>query len=128
MTGKRTIKKESEDNSGAYVSVDQLVSAQPGLVPQISGRLTSARIWAATVFLDYITRHVYVHLMRDQTQASTLETKASYECHANTFDVCQSNNIGPIMVDFPSKSFDPRSSADSKRLLTVVLELPIKTG
>jgi hypothetical protein len=87
MTGKRTIKKESEDNSGAYVSVDQLVSTQPGLVPQISGQLTSAQIWAATVFLDYITRHVYVHLMRDQTQASTLEKESSYECHANTFDV-----------------------------------------
>ena len=81
------IRKESDNKPGACVSIDQLVSAQPGLVPQISGRLTSARIWAATVYLDHFTRHVYVHLMRDQTQASTLESKASYERHANTFDV-----------------------------------------
>ena len=72
---------------GATVSIDQMISAQPGLVPQISGHLTSARIWAATVFVDHFSRHIHVHLMRDQTQASTLEAKAAYERHANTFDI-----------------------------------------
>ena len=64
-----------------------MISAQPGLVPQVSGHLTAARIWAATIFLDHMSRHVYVHLMRDQTQASTLESKSAYERHANTFDI-----------------------------------------
>lgn len=57
------IRKEEEDKPGAMVSVDQMISAQPGLVPQISGHLTAARIWAATIFLDHLSRHVYVHLI-----------------------------------------------------------------
>ena len=81
------IRKKEEDKPGSMVSIDQLISAQPGLVPQTSGHLTAARIWAATIFLDHYTRHIHVHLMRDQSQDSTLEAKAAYERHANTFDV-----------------------------------------
>ena len=84
---KSSIRRDSDDKPGAGVSIDQMISAQPGLVPQVSGRLTSARIWAATIFLDHFSRHVHVHLMRDQTQASTLEAKAGYERHANTFGI-----------------------------------------
>ena len=29
------------------------MSAQPGLVPQEKGQVTRARIWGATVFVDY---------------------------------------------------------------------------
>jgi len=49
------------------VSVDQIVSAQPGLIPQISGFLTSRRIWGCTTFCDHVSDFVYVHLMRDYT-------------------------------------------------------------
>ena len=68
-----------------------MISAQPGLVPQVSGRLTLVRIWTTTVFLDHFSWHIYVHLIRDQTQTSTLEGKAAYEHHANSFGVtiCQ---------------------------------------
>lgn len=31
--------------------MDQLVSGQPGLIPQIGGHLTCARIWAANILL-----------------------------------------------------------------------------
>lgn len=82
-----SIRKETEDKPGATVSIDQMISAQPGLVPQISGHLTAARIWAATIFVDHFSKHVYVHLMRDQTQASTLEAKAAYERNAGTHGV-----------------------------------------
>ena len=81
------IRKKQENQPGSMASIDQLISAQPGLVPQTSGHLTAARIWAATIFLDHYTRHIYVHLMRDQSQDSTLEAKAAYERHANTFGV-----------------------------------------
>ena len=67
--------------------IDQMISAQPEMVPQISGRLTVARVWGATVFLDHLSRHVYIHLMQDQTQASRLEAKAAYEQHAGTCGV-----------------------------------------
>jgi hypothetical protein len=47
------IRKESDMSPGARASTDQLVSAQPGLIPQISGRLTHQRVNGATVFVDH---------------------------------------------------------------------------
>ncbi|KAL7464776.1 hypothetical protein ACHAXS_005110 [Conticribra weissflogii] len=70
--------------AGQTIGADQLVSAQPGLVPQEKGSLTRARIWAATVFVDYYTKFVHVSLMSDQTAESTLEAKHSFEHFAAT--------------------------------------------
>ncbi|KAL7470955.1 hypothetical protein ACHAXS_011261 [Conticribra weissflogii] len=61
-----------------------MISAQPGLIPQVSGHLTRARIWAATIFVDHCSDLVHVHLMRDQTQDSTLAAKASFERFADS--------------------------------------------
>ena len=54
---------------GEEVGTDQIVSAQPGLVPQEKGKLTRARIWGATVFIDYYSDKVKVHLMQLQLNA-----------------------------------------------------------
>ena len=59
--------------------MDQIVSAQPGLIPQVSGTLTTARMKGATVFDDHVTQFIYAHLMKDHTQESTLEAKAAFE-------------------------------------------------
>ncbi len=64
-----------------------MISAQPGLISQISGHLTQAGIWAATIFVDHHSDLVHVHLMRDQTQDSTLEAKASFERFADSHHV-----------------------------------------
>ena len=72
---------------GEMIAVDQLISAQPGLVPQERGSMTRARIWAATIFVDFATRYVYVALMRDQSGEATLEAKAAFEHHCATRDV-----------------------------------------
>ncbi|KAL7464587.1 hypothetical protein ACHAXS_004925 [Conticribra weissflogii] len=72
---------------GQTVGADQLISAQPGLVPQEKGSLTRDRIWAATVFVDFFTWFVYVSLMTDQTAETTLEAKHSFEHFAATRDV-----------------------------------------
>lgn len=77
-----TICKESETEPGHYVSIDQLVSAQPGRIPQMSGFLTNQRIWGATVFFDHVSDYVYVFLMRDLTLDETLLAKTSFERHA----------------------------------------------
>ena len=47
-----TYKPELIDQPGDTIGVDQLISAQPGLVPQAKGSHTRARIGAATVFVD----------------------------------------------------------------------------
>ena len=42
--------------------MDQIISAQPVLIPQMSGLLKNLQIMGATVFLDHYSDHVYVNL------------------------------------------------------------------
>ena len=72
-----TIRSKNETRPGDGVSVDQIVSAQPGLVAQTAGFLTSDRIAGATVFVDHVTQFTYVHLMKDLTTELTLEAKSA---------------------------------------------------
>ena len=60
---KGSIRKEDETEPGHGTSTDQFVSHQPGLVPQLSGKLTNQRITGATVYVDHVTDFLYVHLM-----------------------------------------------------------------
>ena len=59
--------------------MDHLVSAQPGLIPQITGNLTGQRINRATVIVDHFSDHVYVYLMRNLTLDETILAKHAYE-------------------------------------------------
>ena len=68
---------ETEPDDGT--SVDQIVSAQPGLIPQMSGFPTSDHIWCTTNFCDHASDFVYVHLMRNFTLDETLLAKRAYE-------------------------------------------------
>ena len=54
-----------------------MVSAQPGLIPQMSGFLTNQRLWGATTFVDNVSDYVYVHLMRDLSLTDTLLAKSA---------------------------------------------------
>ena len=79
--GKRhgDIRKKSHKIPGDATSVDQIVSSQPGLIPQMSGFLTSKRIWGCTTFVDHVSNYVNVHLMRDFTLEETVQAKTAYE-------------------------------------------------
>jgi hypothetical protein len=44
---KGSIGKENDDAPGKCVSMDQLILAQPGLIPQMAG-FTNLQIWGAT--------------------------------------------------------------------------------
>ncbi|KAL7454506.1 hypothetical protein ACHAXS_000333, partial [Conticribra weissflogii] len=96
-----TLLGDKLSNPGQTVGADQLVSAQPGLVPQEKGALTQARVWAATVFVDFYTKFVYVSLMTNQTAKSTLEAKHSFEHYSNTraVDVRQYHADNGIFTD-----------------------------
>ena len=63
---------QSKKLPGDGVSVDQIVSAQPVLIPQMSGFLTSKRIWGCTTFVDHVSDYVYVHLMKYLTLGAWL--------------------------------------------------------
>ena len=77
------IRHESENYPGARVSVDQLISAQPGLVPRMEGGHTRARIWAATVFKDHFSDLIYTHLMTSPSLEETIAAKQAYEKFVN---------------------------------------------
>jgi hypothetical protein len=64
---------------GDGVSMDQIISAQPGLIPQMSSFLTSCRIWGCTTFCDHVSNFVYVHLMQDFTVNKTILAVKAFE-------------------------------------------------
>jgi hypothetical protein len=72
---------------GTKALTDQLVSAQPGLIPQISGKLTHQRVNGATVFVDHFSDHVYAYLMRDLTLNKTTAAKHGYECYLSLLGI-----------------------------------------
>ena len=76
---KHPIRKPTDDAPGKKASLDLMVSAQPGLIPQISERLTNLRVMAATIFVDHFSDHVYVYLMKDLMLSETLLAKHAYE-------------------------------------------------
>jgi hypothetical protein len=76
---KHPIRKPTDDAPGKQASMDQLVSAQPGLIPQMSGSLTNLRIMGATMFVDHYSDHTYIYLMPDLTLAEILMAKHAYE-------------------------------------------------
>ena len=78
----KTIRKKHENYAGAKVSVDQLVVAQPGLVPRISGKHTIQRICGATGFFDNYTGYSYSSLQTSLNGDQTLEAKHAFESHA----------------------------------------------
>ncbi len=68
---------------GKCVSMDQMVSAQPGLIPQMAGFLTNLCIWGATIFVEHFSDYVFVALMCDLLLDKTLLAKFSFKRHAN---------------------------------------------
>jgi hypothetical protein len=74
-----SIRKKGEVEPGDGQSIDQIVSSQPGLIPQMSGFLTSERYFGATTVVDHVSDYVYVHLMKELTLEETLIAKRSWE-------------------------------------------------
>jgi hypothetical protein len=80
---KESIRNESNNAPGKCISMDQLVSAQPGLIPQMAGVLPNLHIWGATVFVDHFSDYVSVALMQGLGLDETLLAKSYFEWHAN---------------------------------------------
>ena len=74
---------------GSELAQIRFVSAKPGLVPQEKGQMNRACIWGATVFVDYDSRWVKVHLMQYATGDSTLEANNAFERD------CMTRNVVP---------------------------------
>ena len=81
VKGKRSgsIRRDNEVNPGNGTSIDQIISSQPGLIPQMSGFLTGERIWGATTICDHVSDYVHCHLMKNLTLEETLTAKHAWE-------------------------------------------------
>jgi hypothetical protein len=64
---------------GNSVLVDQIVSTQPGLIPQMSGFLMCCCIWGCTTFCNHFNDFVCVHLMQDFTDDKTTLAVKTFE-------------------------------------------------
>ena len=64
---------------GEIVSVDQMISPVPGLVAQITGKLTNKRYKCATIYVDHASRFGYVYLQKTATAEETIEGKEAFE-------------------------------------------------
>ena len=79
-----SLRKDSESKPGDRIATDQIVSAQPGLVPQEKGTPTRVRVWGATVFIKCAMNWVKFKLMQDASGKSTLEAKHAFERDCTT--------------------------------------------
>jgi hypothetical protein len=124
---KGSIQKKEDDASGKCVSTNHMISAQPGLIPQMAGFLTNLRIWAASIFDDHYSDYVYVALMRNLTLDESLLAKSSFEQHGNEGGII-SVPIVWIMVDLLTLNFSKQSRIATRKSHTAPLELIIKMG
>jgi hypothetical protein len=72
---------------GDFVSVDQMVAGNPGLLPFTSGRPSKRCYDTVTMWVDHFLRFIYAHCQEDATSTtkSTLESKVGFELSSNTF-------------------------------------------
>ena len=64
-----SIRTPEQKDPGDGVSVNQIVSAHPGLIPKMYGFLTKQCMWGTTTFVYHISDFVYVHLIQDLSLA-----------------------------------------------------------
>ena len=58
-----SIRKYSDNKQGYGILVDQLRSAQSVLVTQLSGKITSERIWDYSLIVEHFSDLTYVHII-----------------------------------------------------------------
>ena len=94
------------------------MSDKPGLVPQEKLSMIRARIWGDTVFVDYATRWVKVHIMSDTSGDSTLEAREDFECD------CMTRNVLPKHYHTDNGRFAENNfKQDCERKCNVLLDV-----
>ncbi|KAL7483041.1 hypothetical protein ACHAW6_008690 [Cyclotella cf. meneghiniana] len=64
---------------GKVVSVDQLISTQPGFVTQLKSKLTFQCYKAATIFVHHFSGLQYIHMMTSMSSNETIKAKQAFE-------------------------------------------------
>jgi hypothetical protein len=85
--------EETPTAVGEVVSVDQLESPTPGLIAQMTGKLTTKSYKYATVYVDQRSRFRYVHLQKTTSAEETIEGKNAFETYARSHRVTVKNYL-----------------------------------
>ena len=79
----KTAKSRGRDLSplqpGSVISVDQMRSPTPGLIAQMTGRLTTKRYEYATIYVDQASGFGFVNLQKTSNADETLDGKMLFE-------------------------------------------------
>ena len=73
------IRNGRDAKPGFGTSCDHLISHEPGLMPQVAGRLTHGKYCGAAVFTDHFSELIFFHLMTLTTMEETMNGKIAYE-------------------------------------------------
>ena len=82
-----SIRRQTHTFPGAGTSCDHIVSHQPGLIPQATGKPTNKRFWGSVLYCDHHSDFLYNHLICGTTSEATLQSKHAYEQLARTHGV-----------------------------------------
>eukprot|EP00957_Ditylum_brightwellii_P034316 2602961-Ditylum_brightwellii.AAC.1 len=77
--GKRkgTIRKAHHTSPGKGTSADHIISHQPGLILQVTGKLTHDTYWGAVTMVDHAFNLSYSHMIKGTIIKETVEAKAA---------------------------------------------------
>ena len=84
---RHVIRSESETAAGDMTSLDALTSSTPGIIPQMSGFLSSDRFLVAALFFGHATSCMYTHLQRFKNIIKSIKAKVAYEEMAAIFGI-----------------------------------------
>jgi hypothetical protein len=110
-----SLRSQNENYPGAKVSIDHVISAQPGLVPRMDGRHTRDRVTGGCIFIDNDTRYSYTHLQTSIDNEQTLAAKQGFEHHAQTNGV-QIKSYHADNGIFAEKGFRDQVQADGQSI------------
>ena len=122
-----SIRKPSHNQPGSCVLVDQIISAQPGFIPQMSGKLLRDRIWEVTLFIDYYTDFLFSYLQTSTSKRKLLRLSIlsrSKQPHI-TF---ASRSIMQMMEGLPKKGLRMKLKIAIRPFHIVLLVTIIKMG
>ena len=74
----KSIRKQ-DDYPGSGTSCDHIISHEPGLIPQVTGRLTHAWYAGAIIFSDHYLDYTYLHMITSTSTEETMIAKRAYE-------------------------------------------------
>ena len=108
--------EETPTAVGEVVSVDQLESPTPGLLAQMTGKLTTKRYKYATVYVDQRSRFGYVYLQKTSSAEETIEGKNAFESYARRHGVTIQSYLADNGICIQSQHVGRRVQEEGPRL------------